>query len=219
MKMIHSETREAIRDLRYLLDQNYPRTSSVEFVSDHYQLEPDQRHLLARCVFSKQEKADHQERLVGSSEVRGRKLGVDGYNVLITAESILEGKRVVICDDGFVRDLRAIFGKYKMSEATERALDRLLRAVVKSNPQKVVLFFDKQVSRSGELAGMARGKLDDMGIKGSARTTVGTDMEVRDFEIVSSSDRGIIKKSQEVWDIPMEILRREKAEVLDLTEI
>ncbi|KXB03459.1 hypothetical protein AKJ45_01575 [candidate division MSBL1 archaeon SCGC-AAA261F19] len=216
--MISSEIKEAIQDLRFLLNRGYPRASAVEFISDHYQLKLDQRHLLARCVFSKNERVDHQERSIDAPEVEGRKLGVDGYNVLITVESILEGKRVIICDDGFVRDLRAVFGKYKMSKATERALDLLLSTVSNSKPNEVALLFDKQVSKSGELASMARGKMDKMGIRGNARTVVGTDLKVRDFEVVSSSDRGIIEKMKAVWDIPMAILRREKATVLDLTE-
>lgn len=146
-------------------------------------------------------------------------MGIDGYNVLITIESILEGKRVVICDDGFVRDLRAIFGKYKMSKVTENALDKLLAVAAKADPDEVVLLFDKQVSKSGELASMARGKLDEMGLEGNARTTVGTDMGIRDFAVVSSSDRGIIEKKEAVWDIPREILEDEKAEVIKLSEV
>ena len=44
---------DAVRDLRYLLNQGYPRDSAVNFVANHYRLPLNQRHLLARCVFSR----------------------------------------------------------------------------------------------------------------------------------------------------------------------
>ncbi|KXB04783.1 hypothetical protein AKJ48_01445 [candidate division MSBL1 archaeon SCGC-AAA261O19] len=217
--MLSPEVRKSIKNLRYLLNQGYPRSSAVEFVSNHYRLELDQRHLLARCVFSKEEATDHQDRGIDVGEVRNRRLGVDGYNVLISVESILGGEQVVKCDDGFIRDLQAIFGKYKMSDVTEKAIDEILNVVDEANPKEVAFFYDKQVSRSGELAGMTRGKLEGRALNGDAKTTVGTDADVRDFEVVASSDRAIIKKSDRVWDVSAEILKHKEANLLDLTKI
>lgn len=217
--MLSPDLKEAIKDLRYLLNRGYPRSPAVEHVSDHYRLELQQRHLLARCVFSEVEITNHQDRAVEMKEVRGRKLGIDGYNVLITVESLLSGDQVVKCDDGFIRDLQAIFGKYKMSDSTGEALDEILSMVEEAKSKEVVFFFDKQVSRSGELAGMARGKLEEKNLSGDAKTTVGTDAHVRDFEVVASSDRAIIEKTEAVWDIPAEILKQKKANVVDLTEL
>ncbi|MDO8635402.1 MAG: DUF5616 domain-containing protein [Dehalococcoidia bacterium] len=34
--------------------------------------------------------------------MKGKRLAIDGYNVLVTVESALQGKPVVMCDDGFV---------------------------------------------------------------------------------------------------------------------
>lgn len=191
----------------------------MEFVSDHYQLELDERHLLARCVFSDDEVRDHQKSFMKSSEVEGCKVGVDGYNVLITVESALNGRRIVRCDDGFVRDLRAIFGKYKMSSSTERAIAEILRALKKMNPDEVVLLFDKQVSKSGELAGFVRRQLDKMELEGDARTTVGTDAKVWKFEVSASSDRVVIEKSDRVLDIPSSFLEENDVNLIDLTKI
>ncbi len=67
--MVKTGLEDAIHDLRYLLNQGYPRDSAIEFVSDHYLLESDDRHLLTRCVFSKEEIADHRCRKVGFDEV------------------------------------------------------------------------------------------------------------------------------------------------------
>ncbi len=210
---------DTVRDLRYLLNQGYPRDSAVNFVANHYRLPLNQRHLLARCVFSRREVAKHRRKSVGASAVRGKRLGVDGYNVLITLESILTRKRVVRCDDGYVRDLRAIFGKYRVSPATSRALTELLRIIVRAKPSQVELLFDKQVSRSGELAGMVRQRLEQAKLNGDARATSGVDFKLRSFDVVASSDRAIIGRAKAIWDIPAGSLKWRRAKIIDLTAL
>lgn len=208
-----------VQDLRYLLDQGYPRDSAVNFVSNHYRLPLRSRHMLARCVFSEREAAEHRRKSVGAGKVRGKSLGIDGYNVLITLESILIGKNVVRCDDGFVRDLRAVFGKYRSSKATDRAIGELLNAVAGGKPSQVMILFDKQVSRSGELAGMVRRGLREFSLKGDSQAVGGVDFKLRGFDVVASSDRAVIKRAKAVWDIPAEFLKIKKANILDLAKI
>jgi len=219
MKLKREKLARIVNDLRYLLDQGYPRESAVDFVSNHYRLPLRERHLFARCVFSKQEAAEHRRKIVKAGTVRGKSLGIDGYNVIITLESIQTGKQVVRCDDGFLRDLRAIFGKYKASGATESAIEELLKVVAKAGPSEVTVFFDKQVSRSGELAGKLRRGLRELGLKGDSRAVGGVDFRLRGFDVVASSDRAVIKRAKAVWDIPAELLRQKKANILDLKKI
>jgi len=210
---------DAVRDLRYLLNQGYPRDSAVNFVANHYCLPLNQRHLLARCVFSRREVAEHRRKSVRASAVRGKHLGVDGYNVLITLESAITRKQVVRCDDGYVRDLRAIFGKYRVSPATPRALTELLRIIARAKPSYVEFLFDKQVSRSGELAGMVRQRLEEAKLKGDAQATGGVDLKLRSFGVVASSDRAIIERAKAIWDIPAGLLKGMAAKVIDLANL
>lgn len=211
--------KRAIQDLRYLLNKDYPRSSAVKFVADHYQLVLDDRHLLTRCVFSEDEVNDHRKRLIKPREVKGCNVGIDGYNVLITIESVMRGEKVVKCDDGFIRDLQAIFGKYRMSDSTEPAVFKILDILEDLKPEKVFFFFDKQVSKSGELAGFIRRELENRWLEGSARATEGTDAEVWDVDVSASSDRVIIERSDRVLDIPAEFVRRTGTNLLDLTNI
>lgn len=210
---------DAVHDLRYLLDQGYPRDSAVNFVANHYRLPLNQRHLLARCVFSKAEIANHRAKAVSIAKVRGKRLGIDGYNVLITVESILTGKQVIRCDDGFVRDMRAIFGKYRITPATTRALKAIGRVIAKAGPSYVTVLFDKQVSRSGELAAETRRILKQAKVKVDTRAIAEVDRELRAFNVVASSDRAVIKRAKAVWDISGEILKQRAANVLDLTKL
>ena len=175
--------------------------------------------MLARCVFSRKEVAKLSRKAVRIGALRGRRLGVDGYNVLITLESILTGGQVVRCDDSYIRDLRAIFGKYKPSLVTDRALAELLGILRRARPKEVVVLFDKQVSRSGELAGATRRGIKKFGLNGDSRAVSGVDFKLRAFDVVASSDRAIIWRAKAVWDIPSELLRRKKANILELTKM
>ncbi|MBA7597530.1 hypothetical protein ES703_04533 [subsurface metagenome] len=206
----------AVQNLRYLLNQGYPRESAVNFVANHYRFPLNQRHLLARCVFSKIEIVEHRRKAIRAGAVRGKRLGVDGYNVLITLESIFTRKQVVRCGDGYIRDLRAIFGKYRISPATTRALAELLRIIARAKSSHVEFLFDKQVSRSGELAGMVRQRLKQAGLKGDAQAIGGVDLKLRSFDVVASGDRAIIRRARAIWDIPAELLKRKKVKVFDL---
>ncbi len=219
MSGLMAKISDTVQDLRYLLNQGYSRDSAVNFVANHYRLPLDQRHLLVRCVFSKREVTEHRRKSVRASAVRGKHLGVDGYNVLITLESILTRKQVVRCDDGYVRDLRAIFGKYRVSPVTPRALTELLRLIAGAKPSHVEFLFDKQVSRSGELAGMVRQRLKQAKLEGDAQAIGGVDLKLHSFEVVASSDRAIIRRANAIWDIPAGLLKGRAAKVIDLTKL
>lgn len=179
----------------------------------------DERHLLARCVFSKSEAKAHEKKIVGAGGVKGKRLGIDGYNILITAESILTGKQVILCDDGYIRDLRAIFGKYRSGSATRWAMAAMVKAVAREKPQEVVVLFDKQVSHSGKLASEFRGKLRRAGLNGDALAVGGVDTKLREFDVVASSDRVVIERARAVWNLPAKILQTRKSKLLNLKNL
>jgi len=210
---------KAIRDLRYLLNQGYPRESSVNFVSNHYRLRLGERHLLARCVFSKLETVAHRKKAVKAGAVRGKRLGIDGYNILITIESILTGKLVILCDDGYIRDLRAIFGKYRAGPATSRAISTIIQEAAKTKPKEVVVLFDKQVSHSGELAADVRTQLKRAGLNGDSIAVDGVDMKLRALDVVASSDRAVIKRAKAVWNVSTELLKLKTAKILNVKKL
>jgi len=216
--ILSNKLRNAVHDLRYLLDRGYPRGPAVTFVANHYRLALEQRHVLARCIFSRGEITIHKSKVISGKKIKGKHLGIDGYNTLITLESILTGRQVVRCDDGYIRDLRALFGKYKPSRATDRAFVELLSVLRRVRPKEVVVLFDKQVSRSGELAGTVRRGLKKFSLRGDSWAVGGVDFKLRAFDVVASSDRAVIKRANVVWDIPSELLKRRKANVIDLKD-
>ncbi|MEM2978076.1 MAG: DUF434 domain-containing protein [Candidatus Hadarchaeales archaeon] len=217
--MWSERTEDAIRDLRYLLDRGYPRETAVRVVSDHYCLPSRERHLLTRCVFSRGEAEEHGKKLVSWREVRRRTVGVDGYNVLITCESLLRGDPVIRCDDGLLRDLRTVFGKYRVGEHTWEVLEEVALLLEKAEPREVRVFFDSPASGSGELARKTGEILERRGVEAVCRAVRGVDREVSSCEISASSDRVIVERARAVWDLPAELLRRKGGEVLDLSRV
>jgi len=209
---------EAVRDLRYLLDRGYPRESALNFVANHFRLDRYQRHLLARCIFSRREALEHRRKLVRIREVRGKWLAVDGYNVLITVEAVICGEPVVMCDDGIVRDLRGVFGKYRIGERTWAAVEEILETIRRAEPARVTFLFDSQVSRSGELARDVADRMVERGIDGEARAERHVDKRVAEADVSASSDRAVIKRAKAVWDLPACILRRRGGKAVGVPE-
>lgn len=144
---------KAIYDLRFLLNRGYKKKVAMDFVGNHYLLHQKQRNFLERTIFSVRKSSKRKSKIVPLSKIRGKTLLIDGYNVLITIESILTSENsVVCCDDGVLRDVNAVFGKYKLKENTEKALNSIASLVKIYGPLEVRFIYDSPVSFSGELA-------------------------------------------------------------------
>ena len=90
------------------------------------------------------------------TEVRGKELVIDGYNVIITIETALFGKPLILADDGFLRDISGIsknYNKnYKRSEKTDEALRLIFDLLKKVKPNHTLFLLDSPISHSGQLA-------------------------------------------------------------------
>jgi len=210
---------EAARDLRYLLERGYHRQSALKLIVDKYQLSTKQKLLLYRAVYDSSTAAKHKEKIVTADRIIDSNLAVDGYNVMITVESGLRGGLLVLCDDGFVRDISAVHGKYRITSMTEKALSIIVKAVQELKPAKINFFFDAQVSKSGELASHVRRILKGSGLTGDACAVERADVSTLDFgEIVATSDSVLISKAGAVFDLAGEILKKDyRAAILILS--
>lgn len=200
--------KEAIIDMRFLLSRGYTRKSAAIFIANRYHLTKDERAILYRAVYDEKTIKRHGEKIVSPVFVNGRILAIDGFNVLITVESGLKGKVLVECDDGFIRDVSAVFGKYVISDYTFRAIDLILTYLSNLNPQKALFFFDSPVSRSGDLASQVRFRLENYGVDGRAQAVKQSDIAVLTHgEVVATSDCVIIERADRVLDLAGHIVR------------
>ncbi len=196
--------KKAQEDLRYLLDRGYKKRVALDFVANHYRLRRKDRNYLARYVFSKSTIKNRKKKLVNPKSLKGSRILLDGYNVLITVESVLQGD-FFIAQDGFLRDSRGVFGKYKMDDKTFKALRLVFETLKILKVGFVKFYFDKNVSFSGELASIVKKLLKGYGIPGEVELSPHVDYSIKgeaENFVVATSDSAIIDRAKRVFDIP-----------------
>ena len=201
--------KEAKKDFQYLLGRGFPRTGALKYVGNHYLLDEIQRNYLNRTVFSREKIKTRKSKLILLSDVKGKDVLLDGYNVLITVETMFQGADdlIVNCDDGVTRDVKAVFGKYKENETTASALNSIISLLKLFKPKSVLFFYDSPVSLSGELARTTKEILDSCEVPGDAQTSKNVDKTLINLSkemgaVVATSDGVIIDKVDSVVDIP-----------------
>ena len=190
---------EAYRDLKYLLNRGYRKSVALKFVANHYRLTKAERHLLARCVFSDGWIKEVGKKLLSPREIRGRVLAIDGFNVLITLESLLAGK-AILCEDALVRDIEYM-GKYRIHDETEDNVQLITSTLAELSPSKVIFFYGKNNPGSGSVRAITLRAIEDFGLSGEVRLVKSPDFELKAFEVVATADTGVIAKVPHVFDL------------------
>lgn len=207
---------KATSDLKYLLDRNYKKKSALDFIGNHYLLNKEERNYLQRTVYTRKESEGRKIKIIPLSKIKGKTLFIDGFNVLITVESICKSeKSVVICEDGVLRDINAVFGKYKFQDTTKNALNSIIALIKIYKPATVRVFYDSQVSKSGELAKLTKKIIKDQDIMGNAETAPNVDYQLIKLSneidgVVATSDSVIMDKVDYILDIPCYIYKIKK---------
>lgn len=207
----------AYDDLKYLLNRGYRKKYALEFVANHYRLSQKERHFLFRCVFSDGEIGERKAKLLQPEDLEGKVLGVDGFNVLITLESLLEGK-AILCEDGLLRDLK-LQGGYKISSRTLQTLSLLIDFLKTLDLKEVWFLYDAPVSKSGKVAELTRELLEQHSIPGKVKLSKAPDYDLKAFEVVASSDIGIIEKVPFVVDLPQMIAEKKGLKYLSFIDV
>lgn len=198
----------ATADLKFLLNRNYHKKTALDFIGNHYLLDKEERNYLQRTVYSREKSLNRKNKIVPLSKIKKKTLLIDGYNVLITIESIFKSEEsVVVGDDGVLRDVNAVFGKYKYKNNTENVLNSIIALIKIYKPEFVRIFFDSQVSFSGKLAKLTREIMETLGVPGSADTAPNVDFQLINLSnktdgVVATSDGVIIDKVNCILDIP-----------------
>ncbi|MFA4646067.1 DUF434 domain-containing protein [Pyrococcus kukulkanii] len=188
---------EAYIDLKFLLNRGYRKSSALEFVTNHYRLPAEGRYFLARCVFPDTWITEVYEKRARSAE--GAILGVDGFNVLITLESLLDGV-AIRCEDSLIRDIK-YQKKYRVNERTWEVLRLMVRSIKLVEPKGVVIFYGKSIPKSGQVKKATQELLEEFSVNGRAELVKSPDFELKKFEYVATADTGIIEKVSHVIDL------------------
>ena len=196
------ELREAAEDLRLLLDRGYPKDASLQLVGNRYNLDLDGRHLLRRGVFPPARAGERNAKQVSVAELKGNGLAIDGHNCIITLESALKGKTVLLADDGFIRDISGVSGGYKETKETKEALEMIIGLLAETAPAETNFLLDAPISGSGELAARIRGMMHERDIQGDASAVKVPETIMATYEgIIASSDTAVIDQAERVFDL------------------
>jgi hypothetical protein len=202
---------QAAADARYMLSREYPRERVLRVVGDRWALNAAERHLLRRGVFSPEEARARKDRLLALADCRGRVIGIDGHNVLITLETGLSGGRLILADDGVVRDIAGRGSNYRPGPATQESSNLMIKALVKAGVESMQVFLDAPISKSGEMAATLRNMISEAGLSGGAQAVAVPERQLKNHQgPVASSDSVLIDQVAEPIDLAGSIIRELK---------
>ncbi len=192
----------AAQDYRYLLERGYRAASALEFVANHYQLRRMERDFLFRAVCAGPVARQRRKKTVSVEMLTGARLVIDGYNCLITLESALAGRPLIMGDDGFMRDVARIFRKFRPTERTRQAWRLISEVLLRFPPDFTFVFLDSTMSRSGELAGRINRWMEDAGLRGRCSALRCLEKRLAALKgIKVSADSVIIDSADMVFDM------------------
>ena len=204
---LHKKIRSAVKDLLYLLEQDYPRKASIELVGNRYRLTSEERMVLYRGVFSQGVCEHRYERQWSEVSASYKRCAIDSYNVFITIESYLRGRLIFRALDGYIRDVSGVYGNYSFDSLTLRALD-LVVAVLQRYLKRISMFFfylDSPVSKSGDFAVCLREKMKGAGIPAQVEAVTSPDKVIQTrhaSDLIATSDSVLINSVDCCVDIP-----------------
>ncbi len=213
--------RAATHDLCWLLDRGYPAGGSADLVGNRYALRDRQRKAVKRCSVSGSDRSKRIEKLQEHRKVRGERLEIDGYNVLLSVEAVLGGGVILHAHDGTYRDMAAMSGHYRKVLQTDRALLLTGRFLEELGPTSITWLLDRPVSNSGRL----RARMLDVASRN--RWTWEVDLVpnpdpilARSTDIVATADSGILDRGPRWLNLAREIIERHvpDAWIVDLSD-
>lgn len=144
--------RSAVTDLSELLTRGYPMDASLKLVGDRYRLRQRQCMAVRRSACSRQAMENRHQGCLKESDVKGKTILVDAFNVLITLESALSSGYLFLGRDGCIRDLASVHGSYRKVTETIQAIDLMGKCLQSWKSREVIWVLDRPVSNSGRLA-------------------------------------------------------------------
>lgn len=140
---------------------------------------------------------------------------IDGYNVLITIESMLNNDTLWLGDDGFIRDTRGVFRNYGTTYVTYKAVDEMLSFLSECKVRSANILLDTQMSKSGQLAHYIDSRLPHYSLNGSARTSRHVDFDLKNAGtgvVIATADGVVIDAVTDIVDIPACLMERKGIE-------
>lgn len=186
----------AVAELSWLLTRGYPPGGSLKLVGDRYALVDRQRWAVGRAACTEEQRARRTVTQLLPTELRGRPVAIDGFNLIITLETALSGGVVLRGRDGTLRDLSSIHGTYRAVQETDRAIRLAATALHVLAPGPVRWLLDQPVSNSGRLAARLRELGPALGLPWTADVVLNPDRELTETsDVVVTADSVVLDRA------------------------
>jgi hypothetical protein len=191
--------RAASADLCWLLDRGYAARSALDLVGNRHNLTSRQRNGVARYACSLEDVQRREQRRVEPSELKGRELWLDGFNVLTMLESALAGGIVILGRDGCCRDIAGIHRRYRKMSETVSALCMVGETAAAWGVTCCRWWLDKPVSNSGRLKTLILENATSAGWKMEAELTFSPDHVLSHTDQIIATSDGIVLDRCQRW--------------------
>jgi len=212
--------RAAAADLCWLLDRGYAARSALDLVGNRYNLTSRQRNGVARYACSQADVQRREQRRVEPTELKGRELWLDGFNVLTMLESALAGGIVILGRDGCCRDIAGIHRRYRRMNETVSALHLVGETATVWGVTCCRWWLDKPVSNSGRLKTLILETAAGSGWSMEAELTFSPDHVLSHTDQVIATSDGIVLDRCKRWVNLARVIIAERipqARLLDLS--
>ena len=185
--------RTGVAELSWLLTRGYAPKSALKLVGDRYELTERQRLAVSRAACADRSLERRAAHRLDLQSVRGERLAIDGFNLIITVEAALGGGVLLFCRDRCVRDLSSVHGSYRSVSETERAICLIGEVLATLRPEAVRWLLDSPISNSGRLAERIRSLAAERGWEWSVELVFNPDQEIAiSTDIAVTSDSNIL---------------------------
>ena len=211
----------ACQDYLYLVDRQFPERGVLKLVGDRYRLNGDQRTVLYRGISSRKRSEIRKSLLI--TDIVGKHLVIDGYNVLFTLLNYRLGRSTFISTDQILRDAGSLHGRMRDENTFLECVNLLLENLKIKQPFKTDIYLDSPVSHSEWHAQLIREKMQMIHLSGECQVIKSADWALKQNRqgVLATSDTAIIEKAlAPVIDLPKEILENAyEAKFLQLNEL
>ena len=136
---------------------------------------------------------------------------IDGFNILITVETMLSEGILLCCYDGCIRDMASVHGSYRKVEETLAAIAIIGETLEEQSPESVHWLFDSPVSNSARIASFLEAQGKERHWPWTAELLASPDHVLKKSDsIVCSGDSVVLDHCKAWYDLSSAILTKLK---------
>jgi hypothetical protein len=210
---------EATSELCWLLSRGYVNPSAIALVGDRHRLCARQRTAVGRAACSDADRARREARRMAPSQLSGRVVWIDGYNVLTTIEAALAGGVILAARDGAYRDMASMHGNYRKVAETRPALELLGQVLAELEVSECLWYLDRPVSNRGRLKKIIEETAAERGWRWAVELVADPDPVLAGAdEVVATADSVILDACRWWFNLARETVTRyvPEADVMEL---